>query len=80
MENICTAYGKNATTTKFPTPEISSSNLHTLCTVGRTTNLDSIYTSYKPLLLTVTQLLRREPFLMACHLSTNAQREASCPS
>ena len=25
------------------------------------TNLDSIYTSYKPLILTVTQLLRREP-------------------
>ena len=25
------------------------------------TNLDSIYTSYKPIILTVTQLLRREP-------------------
>ena len=30
-------------------------------------NLDSIFTSYKPLILTVTQLLKREPSFNGCH-------------
>ena len=41
------------------------------------TNLDSIYTFYKPLILTATQLLRRDLPLMVCHLSTDVPREAS---
>ena len=41
------------------------------------THLDSINTSYKPLILTATQLLRRHPTSMAYHLSTDIPREAS---
>ena len=43
-------------------------------------NLDSIYTSYEPLILMVTQLLRREHTFDGIQLSTNAPREASYPS
>ena len=39
-EDVCTADGKNAKTTKFPTTEISSSNLHTLSTAGGTGKLE----------------------------------------
>ena len=39
MEDVCTADGKNTMTTKFPTTETSGSNLHTLNTAGRTSEL-----------------------------------------
>ena len=61
MEDVCTADEKNITATEFPTTETSSSNLHTLNTTGGTSKVDSIYISYKPLILTTTQPLRREP-------------------
>ena len=44
------------------------------------TNLDSIYTSYKPLILTATQPCGGNLLLRACHLSTGVPREASYPS
>ena len=39
MKDVCTADGKNGTTTKFPMTETSSSNLHTLSTIGGTSKL-----------------------------------------
>ena len=44
------------------------------------TNLDSIYTSYKPFILTATQLLRREPTFDRVSPLTNIPGEAFCPS
>ena len=60
MENVCTADGKNATTIRFFTTETSSSKLLSALQ-AELVNLDSIYTSYKPLTLKATQMLRREP-------------------
>ena len=61
MVDVYYADGKNTTTIELLTTKTSSSNLYDLSTTSVTTNLDSIYTSYKPLILTATQLLRREP-------------------
>ena len=82
MEDVCTADGKNRTTIEFPTIrnlwlQITSSQ-HLQVELA---NLDSIYTSYKLLILTATQLLMREPtFNRVCHLSTGIPREACYPS
>ena len=43
-------------------------------------NLDTIYASYKQLILTVTQLLKGNLLSMAYYLYVNAPREASYPS
>ena len=82
MEDVYTTESKTTTTTRFPTTEITGSKLSTLSITGRITNVESIYTFCKPLICTATQPLKRGPsFLsMACHLSANAQREASYPS
>ena len=62
MKDICTADGKNPMTTKFPTTETLAPTYILSALQAELANLDSIYTSYKPLILTVSQLLRREPF------------------
>ena len=53
----CKADGKNTTTEQKPL----APTYMILALQVELTNIDSIYTSYKPLILTATQLLRREP-------------------
>ena len=61
MEDVCTLDGKNTTTTELLTAETTGSNLYHLSLHAEHTNLDSIYTSYKHVIVTATHLLRREP-------------------
>ena len=72
----CTGDGKNATTIEFPRAETSGSNLYILSALQvELANVDSIYTSYKPLILTATQLLRRElSFDGVSHLNIHIKR------
>ena len=49
MEDVYITESKITTTTKFPTMETTGSKLSTLSIKAEPTNLDSIYTSYKPL-------------------------------
>ena len=80
MEEVYTRENNFKTTTKVSTMETTSSKLSTLSITGRLTNLDGIYTSYKPLILTATQLPKREPSFNGMSPFANVQREASYPS
>ena len=61
MEYVHTTEGKITATTKHSTMKITTSKLPTPIIAMELVNLDSMYTSYKLLILTVTQLLKREP-------------------
>ena len=61
MEDVYKTESKITTTTKFPTTETIGSKLSMLSITGRVSKLGNIYTFYKSLILTATQLLKREP-------------------
>ena len=62
MEDVCTA-DKKKTTTINSLQQKCLAPIYVLSALqAELENLDSIYTSYKPIILTVTQLLRKEPF------------------
>ena len=61
MESVFTTEGKITATIKFSTPETIGAQLPTISPTVEFVSLDSIYTLYKPLSITATQLLNREP-------------------
>ena len=56
-EDVHAPEGEITTPTRFPRTEIPGSTIFTLSITGKISKLDSIYTSYKPLIHTMTQLL-----------------------
>ena len=62
MEDVYPTENKITTSTKFSTMETAIAPSYLLSALkAELANWDSLYTSYKPLNLTATQLLRREP-------------------
>ena len=61
MEDVYTTEGKITATTEFTITKTTSPKCLLSALQAELANLDGSYTSYMPLILTVTQLLRREP-------------------
>ena len=61
MENVHKADGQNMTTTELSTTEAFSYNSSFSTLEAELNSLNSIHTSYKPLILAATQLLKKEP-------------------
>ena len=79
MENVSTSENKITATAKFSTPETTSSQLPTISIKSELANLDSIHTCYKPLILTATQILKREPSFNGMSLLNRCTKRSLLP-